>query len=98
MVLLAASSVAACGASMPSAKAPINLPTLPLELTCKADGEHCEPPCPEAALIPDRDISQAEAETLWRKDRAALRTCRNTQNATVIFYQTLQEKLRSPEH
>lgn len=73
------------------------LPPLPPELTCNVEDKDCKPACPYGVLIPDRDINQAEAETLWRKDRAALQTCRNTQKATVIFYQTLQEKLRSPE-
>lgn len=73
------------------------LPPLPRELSCNVEDKDCKPACPFGVLVPDRDINQAEAETYWRQDRAALKTCRSAHRATVVFYQTLQEQLRSPE-
>jgi len=76
---------------------------LPIELSCSAegktpDGKPCQPACPYAVLVPDRDIDQAEAERFWRQDRAGLRTCRNAYNTTVKFYETLRTELSAPEN
>lgn len=40
-------------------------------------------PCADPAVIPDRDISEAEATTLWGRDRGALRTCEQRRAAAV---------------
>jgi hypothetical protein len=93
MLTLVASSVAACSASTPSAKVPVDLPPLPVEFTCTPDKTDCKPPCPYAVLIPDRDIDQAETERLWRVDRTGLVTCRKNSAAVVTFYDNLRTNL-----
>ncbi|QIG75128.1 hypothetical protein EVC15_066 [Rhizobium phage RHph_N2_6] len=86
-----ASSAAACSALTPSAKAKIELPALPPELqVCKPDGT-CEPICVRPVLIPERDISRAEAEKLWRRDRLHFVACRMSAQAIADFYENLRK-------
>jgi hypothetical protein len=86
-----ASSVAACSALTPSAKAKIELPALPPELLlCKPDGT-CEPVCPRPVFIPDRDITRAESEKLWRRDRLNLLACRTKAQTITDFYENLRK-------
>lgn len=66
------------------------LTALPLALTACAgstpsiDGVQLDPPseavtrpCAGPMLLPDRELGQSEAETMWTRDRAALKTCRH---------------------
>lgn len=87
MLLTAVSALAACSVSTPSARAPISLPEIPVEL------QHCG----EAALLPDKKLNQLETETYWLKDRKTLKTCRTNHQATIKFYETLRTNLSSPE-
>jgi hypothetical protein len=92
------SSVAACSVSTPSAKVPVSLPPLPVELTCSASGKDangkpCVPACPYAVLIPDRDIDQAETEKFWRQDRTHLIACRKSKDAIIHYYEALRANL-----
>jgi hypothetical protein len=32
-------------------------------------------PCPEPVPLPDRDLGEAETQSLWGRDRTALRIC-----------------------
>lgn len=75
--------LAACAASTPSVRAPINLPALPAKLT------HCERPL----LLADTPLTQAQVEQLWVRDRAALVKCGLTLDALVDFYQDLDQRL-----
>lgn len=83
--------LAACSVSTPSAKAPITLPELPVELVNCGYGVAIPQPGPGAKL------SQLQTETLWLKDRKTLRNCRNNHNLTVQFYNELRSNLNSPE-
>lgn len=86
-----ASSVAACSALTPSDKAKIELPMLPPEVyVCKPDGT-CEPVCKRPVFIPDRDITRAETEKLWRRDRINLVACRMTAKTIADFYENLRK-------
>lgn len=89
--MTALSVLAACSVSTPSARAPIALPALPVELRSCGYGV----PIPEPA--PDRKISQLQTETLWLKDRKTLKTCRTNHEATVKFYEDLRSNLNPPE-
>lgn len=84
-------ALAACSVSTPSARAPIELPAIPVEIL----------ECGYAVTIPvpgaGKKISQFQTETLWLKDRRTLRDCRSNHEATVRFYENLRTELRSPE-
>ncbi|MGV1754813.1 hypothetical protein [Agrobacterium sp. CG674] len=97
MLLLAVSLLGACSASTPSARAPINLPRLPSELTCKPEDKSCVPVCPYAVQIPVRKLNQLETETYWLQDRKTLRVCRNNYQAVLDHYEDLRTNLSSPE-
>ncbi len=87
MLLTAVSVLAACSASTPSARAPITLPEIPVELQT----------CDEGVLLPEKHLSQLETETYWLKDRKTLKNCRNTHRATIDFYEDLKTRLSTPE-
>lgn len=86
MLCLAASVLAACSVSTPSAKAPIRLPALPAEIRN----------CGSAVVLPERKLNQLETETYWLKDRKTLKSCRNNHSATVNFYEKLRINLSQP--
>lgn len=85
------SALAACSVSTPSAKAPIALPAIPVELVECGYGV----PIPEPK--PGAKISQLQTETLWLKDRKTLRNCRTNHELTIRFYEDLRNRLASPE-
>lgn len=49
--------------------------------------------CPRPVALPDRALTQAEVETLWARDRAALVSCGWKRDALVAFYADLRERL-----
>ncbi|SOC90138.1 hypothetical protein SAMN05216358_0162 [Rhizobium sp. AN5] len=87
MLLTAVSVLAACSVSTPSARAPINLPAIPVELQ----------DCGEGVLLPDRKLNQLETETYWLRDRKTLKNCRNVHKTTIDFYEDLRTRLSSPD-
>lgn len=75
----------ACGASISAIdQAPV-LEDPPEEFV-----EACLPP----QVLPRRAMTQAEVETLWRRDRENLRECGVTFDALVAFYQKRDSALR----
>jgi hypothetical protein len=42
--------------------------------------------CDAPVALPDRELTQAEAEKYWRKDRAALRVCVDRHHETIRFF------------
>jgi len=81
------SALTACSASTPSAKAPIVLPALPIEVGACESGVVIPTPKPGTKL------SQLEVERLWMKDRRSLRSCRLMHGATLQFYENLRANL-----
>lgn len=78
------SILAACTASTPSARSPIDLPSLPAKLS-----RACERP----VTLPQEGLTRAEVEQLWARDRAALVKCGYSLNALVAFYEDLRSRL-----
>lgn len=83
MALTSASLLTGCAGSTPSARAPINLPSLPAAVT----------QCDRAILMPETDLSRAMVEQLWARDRAALAKCGLNLKALVAFYEDLSRRL-----
>lgn len=50
--------------------------------------------CPRPVLLPERTITQSEAEKFWGRDRAALVTCRDRHGALRDYYTGRDSKLR----
>lgn len=75
----------ACAGSTPFAKAPQLEPVAP-ELA--AD-------CDDPTKLPDRELTQAEAERYWRQDRYRLAVCRDRHRATLRFFELRDDGLRS---
>jgi len=44
--------------------------------------------CPRPVRLPDRELSQAEVEAYWLRDRQALIECGLTKQALLNYYQT----------
>jgi len=75
----------------------LTLVGLPLALTAcaasTAGNPHISPPpsllapCDKPVRLPERALTQAEAETLWGRDRAALRRCGERQRGLVEIVQ-----------
>ena len=84
MVLASAWALTACAASRPSAEAPVALPQLPGRLA----GD-----CARPVELPARALTQAEVETLWARDRAALVSCGIGKSTLVAFYTDLRQRL-----
>lgn len=67
----------------PSARATIELPALPVDLTvCDAPGD-----------LPAQGLSRVQVEQLWARDRAALVRCGRQLGAVVGFYDDLRGEL-----
>ena len=75
MLIAALSALTACGASTPSAEG-IDLRPPEAEVT---------QPCAGATALPDRALTQAEAERAWIRDRAALAECRGRHALAVAW-------------
>lgn len=88
MVLASASGLTACAVSPPSANAPILLPALPQTVAGR-----CAPP----VALPDHALTQAEVETLWSRDRAALVKCGWSKGALLDFYADLAARFRAAD-
>lgn len=67
MLIALPSVLAACGASTPSVE-DLNIQRAPASLT---------QPCPRPVLLPDRELTQAEVEDYWLRDRRNLLNCRS---------------------
>lgn len=78
-----ASTLMGCAASTPSARAPINLPALPVAVA------RCDRP----VVLPSEGLTRAEVEQLWARDRAALVKCGYSRDALVSFYEDLRQRL-----
>lgn len=50
--------------------------------------------CPRPGVLPDRPLTQREAETLWRGDRGALVACGKRHAALRDFYADRDSALR----
>ena len=85
--LLAATPVAlmlaACGTLAPSNSAPIELPLVSAGLT------HCQRP----VALPAAELSAADVERYWARDRVALVKCGANLAALDRFYQDLHARL-----
>lgn len=51
-------------------------------------------PCEDPQRLPNRALTQAEVETLWRRDRANLTACGDTLESLKEFYQQRDDALR----
>jgi hypothetical protein len=74
----------ACAASTPSARAPIDLPSLPSSMT------RCDRP----VALPVAALGRGDVERLWIRDRAALVRCGASLSALVAYYEDLSARLR----
>lgn len=81
MLLISASMLTACGGSTLSAK-------VPLELNAPKRPVGCEEP----VGIPDRDLSRAEVEKLWARDRVRLVACFGSEQAAWKYIEGLGQK------
>lgn len=72
-----------CAASTPSARAPIQLPSLPARVSS----------CDRPVVLPAQGLSRGEVEQLWARDRAALVKCGYSVETIVAFYADLQQRL-----
>lgn len=50
-------------------------------------------PCAQGSVPPDKDLSQAEIERYWRRDRISLRNCRLRHKALVDEVEKLHKGL-----
>ncbi len=50
-------------------------------------------PCPDPVALPDRALTQAEVETLWKSDRASLRFCKAKDTGVIRVYQARERVL-----
>ena len=69
-------ALTACGDLMNSVEPP-SLEPPPVSFT---------QPCERPILLPNREVTQSEVETLWAGDRVRLITCANRYSALVDFY------------
>lgn len=51
-----------------------------------APPENLMKPCAAPVILPDRGLTQAEVETLWRRDRVNLTACGQTLETLKSFY------------
>lgn len=77
MLIVPLSVLAACGDSIRSSNEPPVLTEAPPELT-----GICAQPVP----LPERELTQAEVEEYWLRDRAALVECGVTKAALLRYY------------
>lgn len=75
----------ACAASIQSSTEPPRLAEAPSELTGA---------CATPVRLPERELSQAEVEEFWLRDRQALIDCGLTKEALLAFYQNRDALLR----
>ena len=55
--------------------------------------ERVERGCVQPLLLPEKNLSQFEVEKYWASDRAALVTCKSTQQLTVDYYNSVRTGL-----
>ncbi|MBA4271053.1 MAG: hypothetical protein C0447_16815 [Methylobacterium sp.] len=58
-------------------------PTVKTEIVRPAVPASARQPCAAPSALPDRDITEAEATSLWGRDRAALRQCEPRRAAAI---------------
>lgn len=68
---------------MPSAKAPVLLPTLPASITA----------CQKPVALPSGTMIRSNVERLWARDRVALVRCGANLDAVVNHYEGLSARL-----
>ena len=73
MLIAALSALAACGASTPSVE----------DIDLRPPDAEVTQPCAAATALPHRELTQAEAERAWIRDRAALAECRGRHGLAV---------------
>lgn len=71
------SVLTACADSIQSSNKPPVLEPAPQELTGA---------CPQPVVLPERELTQAEVEGYWLRDRAALIECGVTKAALLRYY------------
>lgn len=84
MLLTFAFTVQACAVSKPSGSVGVDLPALPPKLVSVS----CSP-----VTLPDRDLTRAEVEKLWARDRARLSACGYSLGGLIAFYTELRGNL-----
>lgn len=77
----------ACAAS-PSSSVGVDLPALPSRLVSVS----CKP-----VVLPDRDVTRAEVEKLWARDRARLSACGYSLGGLIAFYTELRGNLAATD-
>jgi len=88
MLIVLLSVLTACGDSIQSSSEPPVLLSAPTDLTGI---------CPQPVPLPERELTQAEVEELWLRDRAALVDCGVTKAALLRYYRDRDARLIGSE-